>query len=229
VHHRERGLPLYQPHKLSELRKIAHERGLNISEEEESNEKILRAKLEYDDRRFVPTFDRFTELPPELRVRIYRHYFEWLYTLPSKFNQLPICRASRLLRQESLPLFFGHYRFQIDLRGLYYPSGNDVSLSQCNLRQGTRLAAHCLSQELFARINHLQIVCEDVVWRADILAGTLELSRVGQYRTLAACGQATDQLRSVIDSISARKGGYKSRNEDILKRPAALKRVSLSG
>lgn len=57
-------------------------------------------------------FPRFMELPPELRVQIYTDYFSSLGSLDQPVHP-PISKVSRLLRQESLPLFYAKSRFPV--------------------------------------------------------------------------------------------------------------------
>lgn len=61
-------------------------------------------------------FDRFHQLPPELRTRIYGMHFAEICpperTL-SEPSQPPITRANRLLRAEALPLFYATARLTI--------------------------------------------------------------------------------------------------------------------
>lgn len=61
-----------------------------------------------------PHFEGFSELPAELRVRIYEFHFESAYergTFLGPPGQAPITRVSRLLRKESLPVFYDVVRF----------------------------------------------------------------------------------------------------------------------
>lgn len=62
------------------------------------------------------TFDRFCDLPPEIRTQIYGLHFDALkskcLSLPC---QPPVTRASRLLRSEALPMFYGSSTFHIHL------------------------------------------------------------------------------------------------------------------
>jgi hypothetical protein len=63
------------------------------------------------------TFERFIDLPPELRVRTYTIYFESFGVDARAVLSVPPppCETSRLLRKESLLLFYQTRRFAINL------------------------------------------------------------------------------------------------------------------
>ncbi|KAK3628215.1 hypothetical protein LTR56_018729 [Elasticomyces elasticus] len=67
------------------------------------------------------TFHRFLDLPPELRQRIYNYTFS--YSDNAYHLQQPaIARVCRLLRTESLPVFYKNNRFGIMVERTPYPS-----------------------------------------------------------------------------------------------------------
>ncbi|EMC97054.1 hypothetical protein BAUCODRAFT_436962 [Baudoinia panamericana UAMH 10762] len=75
-------------------------------------EELLRL-LEDDD--MHPKFHRFSELPPELRVKLYEYYvgeFRQPIYAPS---QPPLSKTSSLLRRELLPIFYASCSFKIRL------------------------------------------------------------------------------------------------------------------
>ena len=57
-------------------------------------------------------FERLLDLPPELRVLIYGFYFDSLPKLREPV-QPPLSQVSRLLRQESLPVFYSTCTFKL--------------------------------------------------------------------------------------------------------------------
>ena len=94
------GLPLH------ELRQYATLRGIVV--DPDATATIVKAQLEKADDE--ATFDRFTELPPEIRQIIFQYYYESLPSnrcAPFKY-QPPITMASRMIREESLPLFYDY-------------------------------------------------------------------------------------------------------------------------
>lgn len=83
------------------------------------------------------TFDRFSDLPPELRERIYGYYFS---TFPKPLRcavQPPLARASRLMRQEVLPVFYHLHEFQLEL---YCPQNGSNDYRKAPLIRKTLLA-----------------------------------------------------------------------------------------
>lgn len=72
----------------------------------------LRAQLEQADE--DATFEGFLALPPELRLRIYNHYFKsFIGTRANVISQPPITGASQQIRKESLPIFYGCCDFEV--------------------------------------------------------------------------------------------------------------------
>lgn len=59
----------------------------------------------------VPSFATLLRLPPELRVMVYEEHFKDFGTVPSTHFQPDLALASRLLRQEALPLFYQRSTF----------------------------------------------------------------------------------------------------------------------
>jgi hypothetical protein len=59
------------------------------------------------------TFEKFSELPPELRVRIYELYFRSYDVLDQPVQ--PPSKASTALRTETLPVFYRVCKFRMDL------------------------------------------------------------------------------------------------------------------
>lgn len=72
-------------------------------------------------RKVTQKLHRFSELPPELRNRIYILYFESLGEVPPRFVLPPLCRASRQLRSETTGLFFEHGTLVIWLKHVILP------------------------------------------------------------------------------------------------------------
>lgn len=113
----DRGLISYNPYSNDELRRLVHARRIWLDFDEEyrvgTREELLRALERADDE---PTFNRFSDLPAELRTRVYKYHFSdfssiWLYAP----IQPPITRASSLLRKEALPLFHQQCIFVIEM------------------------------------------------------------------------------------------------------------------
>ncbi|KAF2720769.1 hypothetical protein K431DRAFT_285460 [Polychaeton citri CBS 116435] len=68
-----------------------------------------------------PEFHKFTSLPTELRVSVYKHYFASFRSPVQTPSQPPLTRASRLLRAESLRLFYASCEFHFDLGAKWSP------------------------------------------------------------------------------------------------------------
>jgi hypothetical protein len=81
-----------------------------------------------------PSFARFLQLPPELRVMTYEYYIDSLGTAPSVHSQPHLTRTSHLVRQEALPLFYARSTFGATLNMWTRPNGLGLTT---NLDQST--------------------------------------------------------------------------------------------
>jgi hypothetical protein len=97
---------------IDELRSFCIARGLVKEDCEAGGWDHFMEKLAFADAN--ETFQRFSELPPELRVRIYEFYFNSFGVL-NQPAEPPIGRVSRLLRTETLPVFYDVCEFRMDL------------------------------------------------------------------------------------------------------------------
>lgn len=106
----QRGLLSYERLPSRDLKLFAAQRALPVTPGQKPTVAALKAQLEQADD--DGTFDRFTDLPPELRQLVYTFYFKSLeHPVPSRHYdhlkcQPPITFASRDTRRESLPLFY---------------------------------------------------------------------------------------------------------------------------
>lgn len=147
----QRGLLSYDGVPFRELKIFAKQRALPLAVSSISSKltpTILRAQLEQADE--DATFDRFSELPPELREMIFVHYFSSLDSLDSSSavtglkSQPPITRVSRDIRKESLLLFYDHCKFTLRVRNVLHPITANFVASTPN----------------FARIKLLKLIFE---------------------------------------------------------------------
>ena len=98
---RERGLLSYEAYKIAELREFCSQRNVQLARNAKKAEVV--SVLEAEDEN--ATFDRFLDLPAELRNYVYSLHFETL-EIDCPSIPPPITYVSRQLRQESLALFF---------------------------------------------------------------------------------------------------------------------------
>ena len=146
-----------------ELQSVAHACGIDF-DEKIKNGALLELIEKHDD---DITFD-LLRLPPELRSRIYEYHFDSLPTLPLQAHQPPICLATRLLRNEALPLFYSRCRFVLEYQAL------------CNAANACRrvLMASTTAQVLAAigpdntgRMRRIEVAMlgePDFKWRLDL-------------------------------------------------------------
>lgn len=107
----ERGLCIYDKLTVSELRGCVAARQLHSATTPTKKADLIEFLEQADEH---VTF-RFLDLPPELRVHVYTYHLQSLSTMKGHFpTQPPITTVSKLLRQESLPLFYQNCTFQVD-------------------------------------------------------------------------------------------------------------------
>lgn len=99
----ERNLVIYDRCSVAELRKFYAARKQAGAPECGATKAIIIAQLERTDEN--PVFDRFMDLPPEMRELIFSKHFESLTCQGIPFPP-PATRINKQLRQESLPVFF---------------------------------------------------------------------------------------------------------------------------
>lgn len=155
----QRGLLSYDGVSFRELKLFAKQRALPLAVSSISSTltpTILKAQLEKADE--DATFDRFSELPPELREMIFVHFFGSLDSLDSSSawtspkSQPPITRVSREIRKESLLLFYEHCKFMLCVI--------NVAVSHKAFRLHPTTANFLASTPNFARIKLLKLVFE---------------------------------------------------------------------
>lgn len=113
----QRGLLSYEGLTMVELKTFAIQRGLSSTTAAKPKAATLKAQLERADE--DATFDKFSDLPPEIRQQIFELYFnsvnKFRGAMSKPGGQPPIALASRQTRLEALPLYYSRclFRFRI--------------------------------------------------------------------------------------------------------------------
>lgn len=151
----QRGLPSYEGMSLRELRFYATRHALTISPKATTT--VIKTQLEKADD--DATFDRFSDLPPELRRMAFQYYYDSLPFDTEADNMYaqnvryppPVTRTSHMFRRESLPFFYDRCDFGITSTG---SSKFPYKLSPC-----PRTARFIESTAIhdFARIKSLRL------------------------------------------------------------------------
>jgi hypothetical protein len=154
-----RGLQSYEAQDYHLLRALVQERGLGSHlHPRATKQKLIRCLEAADGKKealnVAPTFHRFSELPPELRNRVYKLYFGSLGKVPPRFVVPPLCRASRQLRLETTGMFFESSTFVVSMKrvngGQRHPN-----IARLNFHSGVaRVNIPTLS---FGQIKHLYV------------------------------------------------------------------------
>jgi hypothetical protein len=117
VYHRERherNLPSYVKYTAAELGKFARARGLIPSSGKAPSKLDLIDLLSEADEN--PRFERFAELPPELRVLVYEHYVEGFCDVENTLLPPPLALMSKQLMKEVMPVFYERSVFKLRYR-----------------------------------------------------------------------------------------------------------------
>jgi hypothetical protein len=118
----QRGLLSYEGLPFRELKLFIKQRGIPVTAGKKPSLSSLKAQLAQADDDL--TFDRFCDLPPELRQKIFQQYFDsfgqyrdsidcYRFARPACAGQPPITMASKQTRREALPLFYSRCEFDI--------------------------------------------------------------------------------------------------------------------
>ncbi|CAK3867555.1 Hypothetical predicted protein [Lecanosticta acicola] len=219
------GLTQYHNCSNTQLRKFIHDRKIDasgvIGGKFIGNHRELVSLLERADEH--PQFHKFMDLPAELRNRVYEYHFSDMRTAYAP-AQPPISRASRVLRQESLSMFYSICIFNISF-----------NVSRIRSRHGDSFGAplwipdkHALwlgatPEKHLSQIMHLEI---RVIWGMNTLhTFSFDITK-GAVKSITvdhnfADASANAKLRSLFDllltSISTRKedGEPKLSRDDI--------------
>ncbi|KAJ9619591.1 hypothetical protein H2203_008371 [Taxawa tesnikishii (nom. ined.)] len=149
----ERGLLDYKKYAIPELRKFAKGRNINVRGISKKSEIINR--LEDDDGN--KSFPQFQKLPLELRLMVYEYSMSRLtddkHTI-SDYIQPAVTRVSRMIRNESLPVFYAINRF-----ALFVESSRTNWYNLCSkIDMVTRAFLAVTNEQNLRHIRHLALV-----------------------------------------------------------------------
>jgi hypothetical protein len=98
-----RCLPSYERHKVSELRLLAHQRGIDVATKAIRKQMIEALCLADENSHF----ERFLDLPAELRERIYElHCADFADEVLTNSTYPPLARLDKQFRDKLLPIFY---------------------------------------------------------------------------------------------------------------------------
>lgn len=101
------------------------------------------------------TFDRFLDLPPELRNTIYAMHFSDFDTVPEIHHQPPIALASSQLRKETRELFYSCGTFRVSVHRDYPLGTYEKFLSPDTVQMVQQLSTNDFC--FFSRIKYLEM------------------------------------------------------------------------
>jgi hypothetical protein len=217
------GHPSYQGHDVEKLRALVHVRVMHTDLQcrvDRATKKQLVKMLEdadvADDALEVSCeFHKFSELPPELKNRVFTYYFKSLGNVPPRFVLPPLCQASRQLRLDSTGLFFEHCTFIVTLRPWYVQR-------EARLHYHTEVARLNIPTSTFACVKHLHIELRYTSIESPLLAYSVDLTdgRSTQWsKPYHGWGeyvqkQGGQHVQSLVKSITAREGQAKLQKGD---------------
>lgn len=210
-----RGHLSYDGQNIKKLRALVQSRGIKTHLQGRPNKKQLVKLLEaadddVDAMESSREFHKFSQLPPELRNRVYVCYFKSLGDVPPRFLTPPLCRASRQSRLESTGLFFEHCTFVVQVKPIF---------PETRLQYHNEVARHRIPAHDFARIKHLFIELRtpfhrslQAAWTVDLTNGQCVEVNISYYP-----GGTRDKghVRDLIDSIMACDGTDKLKKSDM--------------
>jgi hypothetical protein len=213
----------YQGHDVKKLRALVQGRvtstDLKCNVDKATKKQLMKiledADVADDALEVLREFHRFSELPPELKNRIFTYYFKSLGNVPPRFALPPLCQASRQLRLDSTGLFFEHCTFIVTLRPWYMQK-------EARLHYHTEVARLNIPTSTFACIKHLHIELRYTSIESPLLAYSVDLTdgRSTQWsRPDHGYGEYVQQqggqhVQSLVRSITARGGQAKLQKSD---------------
>ena len=117
---------------------------------------LCRALLQADRQ---PIFEKFFDLPAELRCEVYKHLFAptdpWREPVSVRHPKIPnIAKASGLLRRETIPVYLQSTNFEIDMRQRPDRTMYIHVVSSWLLRVPNHFAKHIRHLTVLALVNH---------------------------------------------------------------------------
>lgn len=177
------------------------------------------------------TFNRFLELPRELRDNIYGKYFDALPVLPLKRHQPPLTLVSSLIRKESLPLYYSNctFTFAFDTNIRTHISKLYKDFKRTDTSQATDRMLSRISDSDFARIREFRLQIWEPerkgrhrnrgepyrligTWDADLtmITGSAIISK----RIRNSLSLVGSTLEAILEVICARPGAHKLLKSD---------------
>lgn len=244
----DRGLLYYDNYSLEELKSFVDGRGLTYPSRSRRTKKTVIAMLELADDE--PRFERLLDLPAELRVHVYEVYFARLSQLanfkdgrnriPFYHQQPPVTRVSRLLRQETLNMFYEVCSLFVNFnRSGTNPSPRLPLRERTSMAPGTGLAkAANRFKHLHIRVYspptkvHAQIRLPRVPTQAGAVVevGCVFPSGVNdpwRSRALVAARKAEEDLQAIVTAVVERGSGIEWRVQDLEDVARVLKMVRI--
>ncbi|GIZ37463.1 hypothetical protein CKM354_000090800 [Cercospora kikuchii] len=201
----QNGRPDYRFYDSAELETICQARGLPHEESRSTNAKTLN---QADKRQ---TFDQFMELPPELRLKVYKYHFADICERTSEREPIPgscrgdeiggmllpeppLTKACRMIRAESLPTWYDDTTFNVAI-GLQWDipdPATGVQLVPHFQFNETERFLRTASREAMQRIRRLHIV------------GKLDVSGGGEFRLACDYYIYLQPKGNIVTSVRAR-------------------------
>lgn len=154
----QRGLLPYETQGKKELRKFIRSRGLESTitgnVKKMKHKQLVKALERADD---VATFDKFADLPPELRNNIYRMRFEGSPALNSRAAfPPPFCEITKQYRNDSLPLFWKQSTCVVEIN---ISNGRGVRANRSYVSIGPSVAKQLrIPDKDFGSIRNLRVI-----------------------------------------------------------------------
>lgn len=212
----QRGLMSYEGLSFRELKLYAAQRGIKITVFPKATPTTIKAQLEQADE--DATFNRLDDLPPELRLMIFQHYYNSLMSTerPKNREQPPLTLASRITRQESLPLFYNSYDLQLD------SGGSALIPYKFRPWHATARLLQCIPTHSLARIKSIQLNFYDLnvgvtldLRNKDDPVGKISTWLNGHNGFRDPRQQLSRALRSFTISTATREGPFRFQLSDV--------------
>ncbi|KXS99835.1 hypothetical protein AC578_8873 [Pseudocercospora eumusae] len=191
-HHRV----LYRACSVGELKRLAQNRGLEIPPSCQQNHvRKGRARLAWflHDADFYISFHPFMDLPPDLRLVVYEHYFAAFASTLTYPSQPALARVSRQLRLEVLSAFYRQCRFRITFE-------SDNARPPFRATLATHAFLSTISEANLGKICNIQLDVGKFPWRSE---GSVVVRKTGARWFITTMNFDAEKTEAVDSAVKA--------------------------
>lgn len=210
---RQRGLLNYSKYDVEELRGFCTSRGLKLpkaGKNKRQNKNLLIIHLDAADD--DATFDKFLDLPPELRVIIFEWHFRDIapsgrenYYLAETIirAQPPITRTSPLIRKEAIDVWYNMVTYKFYPRSAFNGTEEDFFLSQPSfLKRVKNLEIVLRSMVEVGQKDAASYFDGEIHWKVSVVNGKVDLALHEEVPLRPIDGTFDEVVKNHVEAVA---------------------------